>query len=449
MRGTIQFFLTNLTRPKYIELAAFFVLLFTLCALNLPPIYHALIIILLVVGLAVTAYSIIQPKKFLTSASVLSLLALTTSLLQFNYVPSLALWLLILIRLIFCNTKYTVSLVLLTVSVGLLSLIFAHFLLPALHLSARQQEILNFVIVVTNILIVAYHICSMVVALRQKNHLLQKQQARIDTLVHVTNKLTRFLPPQIWQPIIKNNTKVEVINQRRKLTILFSDVVGFTDLSDNISPDHLANILNTYLDRMTQVTQKYGATLDKFLGDGLLCYFGDNGGNDRDNAIACANMAIEMRREMEVLRHQWRLLGFEGLHIRMGINTGYCYVGNFGSRNRMTYTIIGKEANYTSRLESAAQKNQILISESTFNLIAHAHRCQAVGQFKFKGFQHAMNVWELLEPDSETLPQNNWVNYTLPGFNLHLNFHDIRNYDKNDIIKQLQSALALVEEKKP
>ncbi|EJO9031181.1 adenylate/guanylate cyclase domain-containing protein, partial [Escherichia coli] len=113
--------------------------------------------------------------------------------------------------------------------------------------------------------------------------MLAQQQARIDTLVNVTNKLTRFLPPQIWQPIVKNNTKVEVINQRRKLTILFSDIVGFTDLSDHISPDHLANILNTYLDRMTQVSQKYGATLDKFLGDGLLCYFGDMGGNDRDN----------------------------------------------------------------------------------------------------------------------------------------------------------------------
>lgn len=447
MRETIQIFPRHIKHPKYIELAAFFVLLFTLYFLGLPAIYHTLIILLLVAGLFVTVLSFLYANKFLTSASVLSLMALTTGLLQFNYIASLALWLLILIRLVFADTKYTIALVIITISVGLLSLIFVHFLLPAPNFSTKQLNILNFVMFLANILIVAYHIWSMVIALRQKNETLKQQQARIDTLVNVANKLTRFLPPQIWQPIVKYNTKVDVVNQRRKLTILFSDIVGFTDLSDNISPDHLANILNTYLDRMTQVTQKYGATLDKFLGDGLLCYCGDTGGNDRDNAIACANMAIEMRREMEVLRHQWRLLGFEGLYVRIGINTGYCYVGNFGSRNRMTYTVIGREANYASRLESAAQKNQILISESTYHLISHAHNCQAVGQFKFKGFQATNNVWELLEPNSDTMPRNDWVNYTLPGFNLHLNFQDIRNYDKNDIIKQLQSALDLVEEK--
>ena len=447
MRESIQGLSTNLKSPKFIELAAFFILLLTLTSLDVPPIYHTLSILLLVAGVIVTALSVIRPHHYITAASVLTLMALATGMLQFNYIPSLALWLLILIRLIFSDTKYTVSLVLLTVAVGLLSLISAHFLLPAISLTAKQEDILNFVIVLTDILIVGYHICSLVIRLRQKNQMLAQQQARIDTLVNVTNKLTRFLPPQIWQPIVKNNTKVEVINQRRKLTILFSDIVGFTDLSDHISPDHLANILNTYLDRMTQVSQKYGATLDKFLGDGLLCYFGDVGGNDRDNAIACASMAIEMRREMEVLRHQWRLLGFEGLHVRMGINTGYCYVGNFGSRNRMTYTVVGKEANFASRLESAAQNNQILISESTFNLIGHVHHCQAVGQFKFKGFQDAMNVWELLEPKSESMQQTDWVDFSLPGFNLHLNFHDIRNYDKNDITNQLKSALALVEEK--
>ena len=84
---------------------------------------------------------------------------------------------------------------------------------------------------------------------------------------------------------------------------------------------------------------------------------------------------------------------------------------------------------------------------NTTNLIGHVHHCQAVGQFKFKGFQDAMNVWELLEPKSESMQQTDWVNFNLPGFNLHLNFHDIRNYDKNDITNQLKSALALVEEK--
>ena len=109
MRESIQGLSTNLKSPKFIELAVFFILLLTLTSLDVPPIYHMLSILLLVVGVIVTTLSVIRPHHYITSASVLTLMALATGMLQFNYIPSLALWLLILIRLIFSDTKYTVS----------------------------------------------------------------------------------------------------------------------------------------------------------------------------------------------------------------------------------------------------------------------------------------------------------------------------------------------------
>ena len=449
MRESFSHFLNHLKYPQFPELGAFFILLVLLWMFGLSPLYATIVGLLGLLGISVFILSLYHPHKFTTSASVVVLLTVTTGLLQFNYIPSLAIWLLIIVRLVFVNTKMTISLVLLTVFTALVSLLTVNFLLPKLVITPRHQDILNFGVVFVTVLIVAYQLRMLIVKLRSTKLALQAQQQRIDTLVSVTNKLTRFLPPQIWQPILKSNTKVEVVNQRRKLTILFSDIVGFTALSDNISPDHLANILNTYFDRMTQVTQKYGATLDKFWGDGLLCYFGDTGtSNDRDNAINCASMAIEMRREMAVLRQQWRLLGFDGLYVRIGINTGYCYVGNFGSRNRMTYTVIGKEANFASRLESTAKQNQILISESTYHLISHVHNCKSVGQLSFKGFQEAVTVWELLDPAQNSKGQSDWVDFNLPGFNLHLNFHDIRNYDQQTIMRHLHDALQIVEKKK-
>lgn len=159
-------------------------------------------------------------------------------------------------------------------------------------------------------------------------------------MVNITNQLARFLPPQVWQPIIHKQSLVEA-SSRRKITILFSDIVGFTDLSDKISADHLAHILNTYLDRMTQITPATALPLTSLL---VTAY--------------CATLvirAIIMSARMPSVARIWRLKcvekckryvsngdywAFEGLYVRMGINTGYCYVGNFGSHNRMTYTVI-------------------------------------------------------------------------------------------------------------
>ena len=138
-------------------------------------------------------------------------------------------------------------------------------------------------------------------------------------------------------------------------------------------------------------------------------------------------------------------MGFEGLYVRIGITTGYCHVGNFGSNSRLSYTLIGKEANLAARLESAAGKGEVLISQSTYDYICHDYECECAGEFQLKGFDQRVQAWQVLDPDMHKGQSSKWVDHTLPGFNLHLNFKDMKNYDYQEIKNRLNFALERLE----
>ena len=133
----------------------------------------------------------------------------------------------------------------------------------------------------------------------------------------------------------------------------------------------LSILLNSYLNEMSKIALKYGGTIDKFVGDAILIFFGDpETKGDKEDACSCVLMALEMQERMHHLKNLWENQGITNpLEIRIGINTGYCNVGNFGSENRLDYTIIGGEVNLASRLESNAMTGQILISQETLSLI--------------------------------------------------------------------------------
>ncbi len=274
----------------------------------------------------------------------------------------------------------------------------------------------------------------------------EEQQARIRELTYINNSLARFVPHQIWQPLIRDNTPASLFNKRAKLTIVFSDIIGFTHLSDNLSPDVLTEILNTYMNRMTIVAKRHDAVLDKFIGDGMMCFFGTHGHRSvEENAIACIEMALDMRREMRDLRRKWQAEGFEGLYVRIGINTGFCHVGNFGTDIRMSYTIIGKEVNLASRLESVAGPDEIVISQSTYDYVNSDYICESVGNVKLKGFDKPVSCWRVTDPINTQEKAAQWVDHDLPGFNLHLNFQDIKNYDYVTIRQYLAKAIERVD----
>ncbi len=445
--------LTALTLSKNDKIDSFdypevFVLLLTVALIALyfdfSPASMALLIIVTLPSLLILVYNYRRPTSFWTSNIVVILLSTVIGAMQFCMVLSLSLALLMGIRIIVSSPDNRLKLVLAsTVTMAMFYYISA--LLTGAEIDCNNG-LLPPAVLLASILVVFWQFWDMYHKYVSYDEAAQQATKRLNTMVSVINKLTRFVPPQIWQPIVKTDSPVSVSNKRAKLTIMFSDIVGFTQLSDSLSADNLADILNTYMHCMTLIAQKHGAVLDKFIGDGMVCFFGEpDSRGTRQDALDCVAMAIDMRREMRNLRQKWRLMGFEGLYVRIGITTGYCHVGNFGSNSRLSYTLIGKEANLAARLEAAAGKGEILISQVTYDYICHDYECEFAGNFQLKGFDDKVGAWQVLDPDANKGQMSKWVDHTLSGFNLHLNFKDVKNYDYQDIKNRLNFALERLE----
>ena len=190
-------------------------------------------------------------------------------------------------------------------------------------------------------------------------------------LASVSMKISKYLSPQVYKSIFSGERDAVISTERKKLTIFFSDIKDFTISTERLQPEELTSLLNEYFTEMTKIAQDHGATVDKFIGDALLVFFGDpESKGAAQDARACLDMAIAMQRRMSELSREWRQRGIEKpFQARMGINTGYCNVGNFGSVDRMDYTIIGAEANLAARLQAIAQPGGIVISYETYALV--------------------------------------------------------------------------------
>lgn len=222
----------------------------------------------------------------------------------------------------------------------------------------------------------------------------------------IMDRLSRYVSPPLRKKIVAGQERVELNKTRRvKLSIFYSDIIDFSAHSANMEGEALSTILNSYLCAMTEIVNHYKGTLDKYIGDAILVFFGDpDFTDDADHAIRCVQMALAMRDKMTELQEDWFRLGYsDPLHIRMGISTGYVSVGNFGSDERMDYTIIGSPVNLASRLETAAGADQILISHDTWGLVKNQFRCSEAKRLKLKGFAKAQLAYEVfgLAEDSQ------------------------------------------------
>jgi adenylate cyclase len=225
-------------------------------------------------------------------------------------------------------------------------------------------------------------------ALREKNQELEGLSA----------KLAKYLSRQLYESIFSGRTEVEVKSYRKKLTIFFSDIEGFTELTDSMEAEPLSELLNEYLSEMAAIASRHGGTIDKFIGDGVMIFFGDpDTRGEREDALACVEMALEMRERLHELRARWQGRGVtRPLHIRIGINTGYSTVGNFGSEDRLDYTIVGGAVNAASRLESSAEPDEILISQATYALVGDEVACDPVGELEVKGIAYPLKTYRVL-----------------------------------------------------
>ncbi len=190
-------------------------------------------------------------------------------------------------------------------------------------------------------------------------------------LAGVSMKISKYLSPQVYRSIFSGEKDAVISTERKKLTIFFSDIKDFTVTTERLQPEELTRLLNEYFTEMAVIAELHGATVDKFIGDAILAFFGDPVSKGaKEDALQCVRMALAMQTRMDELAEQWRKRGIDKpIRVRMGINTGYCNVGNFGSSDRMDYTIIGAEANLAARLESIAEPGGIVMSYETYALV--------------------------------------------------------------------------------
>lgn len=260
--------------------------------------------------------------------------------------------------------------------------------------------------------------------------------------IELSNQLSRYAPIQLWQSIMRGETEAKLEYKRKKITIFFSDIQGFTELSEALIPDDLAFVLNDYLSHMTEIAKQYGGTIDKFMGDAILIFFGDpnSQGVERD-AENCINMAMAMRQQMKFLRERWVKMGYSALHVRMGVSTGYCHVGNYGAVHRMAYTIVGRDANLAARLQSAADIDEILISDETYKLVKNHFLCAPQAPIELKGIQGCIKSWQVMEKYDSKKDNQQWFDYEYKGFQLVLNLEEVQNYEYAELLSVLENMV--------
>jgi len=208
------------------------------------------------------------------------------------------------------------------------------------------------------------------------------------------NELRRYLSPQITERILSNGSDLSDISHRKLMTVLFSDIRGFSDLTDSLEPEEISLLLNHYLSEMTMLIHKHEGTLDKIIGDGMMIFFGDPV-MIRDHAKRAVLLAIDMQRTIGHLKDEWAGYG-HNLNIGIGINTGYMTVGNVGSEFHRDYTVIGNQVNVAARLESMAQPGEILVSQRTYSKAKDSAEFERSGTFTLKGIHSSVAVYRVV-----------------------------------------------------
>ncbi len=261
-------------------------------------------------------------------------------------------------------------------------------------------------------------------------------------------KLSRYLPPSVWQAINRGDDK-NLQAERKRITIFFSDIKDFSQLAEEMEAEALTDLLNKYLTEMSKIVGHYGGTIDKFMGDGIMVLFGDaNSKGVKEDATACVAMAIAMKKRIKGLQQEWFNQGIKKpLQVRMGINTGYCTVGTFGTANHLDYTVLGTQVNLASRLETAAEPDEILISHETWSLVKDTVMCRDKGEINVKGFSLPIKVYQVADLRKELGKNQSYFEDRADGFSMYLDLDKVKNYDKQRLIESLEKAATRLKDK--
>jgi len=276
---------------------------------------------------------------------------------------------------------------------------------------------------------------------------LEEKNLRINALLAL---MRTYVPSQVYDSIETGKLTPQLTHKRRKLTMFFSDIVGFTNVTDTLEPEALSALLNEYLTQMSSLAGVYGGTVDKFIGDAIVVFFGDPQFiDDETHAKNCVRMAVEMLERTKLLSAKWREAGAaEGLSVRIGINTGYCTVGNFGSEARMDYTIIGGEVNLTARLEKIADPNSIFISEHTYALVQDLVEVEGPRLVEVKGIHVPVRVYKLVGLKTESAARASLYAEFGNGFQMRQFYYEPGSAtprERTALLEDLHKAISFIE----
>lgn len=222
----------------------------------------------------------------------------------------------------------------------------------------------------------------------------------------IKSLFSRYVDPSVVNQLVGNPDLVRLGGERKELTVLFSDIASFTSVSEKLSPEDLVTHLNDYLTSMTEVVFKNSGTLDKYIGDAIIAFWGAPL-DVKDHACRACQTAIEMTRRLDKLHEKWTSEGKPLLNFRIGINSGEMVVGNVGGRDRFDYTVIGDNVNLASRLESANKmyRTRLLMSEYTYELVKDTVYVRELDLIIVKGKTRPVKIYELISDRTDNVSE--------------------------------------------
>jgi adenylate cyclase len=268
--------------------------------------------------------------------------------------------------------------------------------------------------------------------------------AKTEMLESLSSRLSKYLSPQLYSTVFSATDHVNMAPKRKKLTVFFSDIIGFTALVDLLESEEMTNLLNQYLTEMSKIAIEHGATVDKFIGDAIFAFFGDPVSNGIEHdARSCVSMAIAMQDRLDELRRDWSDKGLDDtFQLRIGITTGFCTVGNFGSEDRLDYTAIGNAVNLAARLQGYAEPGGILLDNETYHLVKDEIGTAEEIQASLKGFAKPIQAYSIKRRKAAV---EDLAALDRPGLHLQIDNSILSDSDRNEAKRLLETALMNLE----
>jgi len=256
----------------------------------------------------------------------------------------------------------------------------------------------------------------------------------------IKNMFQHYISASVVNELLKNPDMLKLGGERRVATAFFSDIKDFTTVSESLTPENLVFLLNEYLSAMTDIVLRYEGYLDKYEGDAIVAIFGVPV-EQKNHAVSACHAALDMLKELAILRAIWKREGKPVFYIRIGLNSGPMIAGNIGGKNRFDYTVIGDSVNLASRLEGVNKMygTSIIISEDTFNQVHDKFWCRELDYIRVKGKNKPVRIYELIGKKTDEISpvRSSALEYFLKGLEIY------RKRDWIQAFNMFQKALSL------